>query len=231
MYINAIRLDFTKMLPYWKWFLQGTWTTVWVSILTVLLGTIAGFLVVLLKRSKFKPLNWIATVYTTFFRGTPILLQLYIIVFGLPAIGLKIPDVNNTFSSLMISCLIALTLNSAAYVSEIIRGGLNSVDKGQSEAARSLGLDASQTMRFVIIPQAIKTILPALVNEFIMMIKETSLVSTLGLQDVMYQQKLIQGLTYRTLEPYIIIAAIYLVLTLALTAVSNAVERKLRQHG
>ena len=213
MLVGAIKLDFVKMIPYWKWFLEGAFNTVWLSLVTVLLGTVIGFLIVLLKRSKFKPFNWFGSLYTSVIRGTPILLQLYIIVYGLPQIGIKVPDLFGPLSGLLLSCIIALAINSAAYVSEIIRGGLNSVDKGQTEAARSLGLDAKQTMRFVIIPQAVRTILPSLVNEFIMMIKETSLVSTMGVFDVMYAEKIIQSTTYRIFEPYIIIAIIYLVLT------------------
>ncbi len=227
MLVGGITLNFSKMIPYWKWFLEGTFNTLWISVVTVILGCIIGFIATLMKRSKFKVINAIANLYTSVIRGTPVLLQLYIICYGLPQIGLKIPDLFGYGTSLYLSCIIALSVNSGAYVCEIFRGGLNSVDVGQTEAARSLGLSSSQTMRYIIIPQAIKIILPSLVNEIIMMVKETSLVSTLGIFDVMYAQKVIQGATYSIFEPYIIIAVIYLVITAVLTTFSGYVERKL----
>lgn len=231
MLINAIHLDFGKMLPYASWFIEGAWTTLWVSLVTVFCGCILGFLATLGKRSRFKIFNVISDLYTTIIRGTPILLQLYIVVFGLPSLGLSIPDIFGYGSSKYISCLIALALNSGAYVCEVFRAGLNSVDKGQIEASRSLGLTSKQTMKFVVIPQALRAILPSLMNEFIMMIKETSLVSTLGIFDVMYVQKVIAGATYAIFEPYIIIALIYLVLTTLLTTLSKQLERKLNGHA
>lgn len=221
-------LDFSTMAPYWTWFVEGAFTTIWLTAVTVIFGTVIGFLATIMKRSRVKLFNWIANIYTSVIRGTPILLQLYIVAFGLPSLGIKIPDIMGIpRSSMYLSCIIALSLNSGAYICEIFRAGLNAVDAGQAEAARSLGLNSKQTMRLIILPQAIKTVLPSLVNEFIMMIKETSLVSTLGLADVMYTQKIIQGATYRIFEPYIIIALIYLFLTTILTYISSKIERKL----
>ena len=127
----------------------------------------------------------------------------------------------------MIGAVIALAINSGAYTCEIFRSGLNSVDHGQIEAARSLGLTSRQAMFYVVIPQAIKTILPALGNEFITMIKESSMVSVIGVGDVMYQQKIVQGATYRVFEPLIMIAIIYLVLTTVLTTILGFFERRL----
>ena len=147
------------------------------------------------------------------------------------SIGLKIPDLFGSRSSLLITTVIALAFNSGAYICEIFRAGLNSVDKGQEEAARSLGLNSKQTMRFVILPQAIKTILPSLGNEFIMMIKESSMVSTIGVADVMYQQKIIQGATYRVIEPLVVIGIIYLILTTILTTGIGILERKLNKDA
>lgn len=230
--VGAITLDFSKMAPYWSWFVEGTFTTVWLTLITVVLGTLLGFIATTMKRSRIKPINWVANLYTSIVRGTPILLQLYIVVMGLPSLGLKIPDLFGIQgSSLYISCILALSLNSGAYICEIFRAGLNAVDPGQAEAARSLGLNSKQTMRLVVFPQAVKTVLPSLVNEFIMMIKETSLVSTLGLADVMYTQKIIQGATYRIFEPYIIIGFIYLALTTILTVFSSKLERKLNKDA
>lgn len=228
MLLGAIKLDFTTMIPYLKWFATGTMMTIFVTIIAVICGTLIGFIATLMKRSKFKIVQGIANAYTSIIRGTPVLLQLYIIVLALPQIGIKIPDVFGIYQSgLFLSCVLALSLNSGAYICEILRAGLNSVDIGQTEAARSLGLDAKQTMRLVVVPQAIKTILPSLVNEFIMMIKESSLISTVGIADVMYTQRIIQGAIYRIFEPYLIIAGIYLILTYILTTFAGYVERKM----
>ena len=227
MFLANVNVDMSSMIPYLSWFLEGTLLTVGTSLITVILGCIIGFIVTLAKRSRFKILNWLSNIYVQFIRGTPILLQLYLWTLGLPQIGLKIPDIFGPRSGLYITVVLALAINSGGYIAEIFRSGLNSVDKGQVEAARSLGLNSGQTMKEVVLPQAIKTILPALGNEFIMMIKESSLVSTVGIADVMYQQKIIQGATYRVLEPLIIIGLIYLVLTTVLSSALNVLERKL----
>ena len=221
-----IELDLGTMIPYLSWFLEGTLLTIYTSLITVIFGCLIGFIATLGKRSKCKIFNMLASVYTQVIRGTPILLQLYFWTLGLPQIGIKVPDLFGPRSGLYITVIIALAINSGAYVCEIFRSGLNSVDIGQTEAARSLGLNSKQTMRFAVLPQAIKTILPALGNELIMMIKESSLVSVVGLGDVMYQQKIIQGATYRVLEPLIIIGIIYLILTSLLTAGLNVLERR-----
>lgn len=225
--LAMIKIDMTSMLPYLGWFWEGTKITIGVSFVTVVLGCLIGLVATLAKRSKIKVLNWISNAYTQVVRGTPMLLQLYIWTLGLPSIGLKIPDLFGSRSGLLITTIIALAFNSGAYICEIFRAGLNSVDKGQEEAARSLGLNSKQTMRFVILPQAIKTILPSLGNEFIMMIKESSMVSTIGVADVMYQQKIIQGATYKIFEPLVVIAIIYLILTTILTTAIGLLERKL----
>ena len=145
-------------------YLQGTWGTIYLALLTVLLGTVLGTLLAIMKLSKVKPLEWIVGVYVWIIRGTPILLQIYFFYFFVPDI---LPfDINEE------QCIImALVVNASAYVAEIIRAGIQAVDKGQTEAARSLGMSAYHTMSRVILPQAIKNILPALGNEFIVMIK------------------------------------------------------------
>lgn len=222
-----IKIDMSSMIPYLSWFWEGTLLTIGTSLITVIFGCLIGFVATLAKRSRYKVLNWIASAYTQVVRGTPILLQLYLWTLGLPQIGLKIPDLFGARSGLYLTTVIALAINSGAYICEIFRSGLNAVDVGQTEAARSLGLNSRQTMRFVVLPQAIKTILPALGNEFIMMIKESSLVSTVGVADVMYQQKIIQGATYKILEPLIIIGLIYLILTSILTTLMGMLERRL----
>lgn len=229
--IGAIRIDMSSMTPYLSWFFEGALMTLWISLLTVVFGSLIGFIATLAKRSRFKVFNWIATAYTQVIRGTPILLQLYIITLGLPSLGINIPDLFGPRSGLLIGAVIALAINSGAYTCEIFRSGLNSVDNGQVEAARSLGLTSRQTMFYVIIPQAIKTILPALGNEFITMIKESSMVSVIGVGDVMYQQKIVQGATYRQFEPLIVIAIIYFIMTTVLTTILGFFERRLNRNA
>ena len=230
--ILAYRFDFSTMVPYLGQFLDGAKLTIILSLLTVLFGCLIGFIATLGKRSGFKIFNILASIYTEVIRGTPILLQLYIFRYGLPAIGFSYPTIPGLDpDGKLIACLVALSINSGAYVCEIFRAGLDSVDKGQIEAARSLGLDAKQTMRFVVLPQAVKTILPTLGNEFIMMIKESSLVSTLGVFDVMYTQQIVRSLTYKTFEPMLIVAGIYLVMTTTLTGLLGILERKLNKDA
>ena len=226
-----IKIDMGSMLPYVSWFWEGTLVTIGISLITVIVGCVIGFIVTLARRSRFKLLNGLAYIYAQVIRGTPMLLQVYLWTLGFPQIGIKIPDLFGPRSGLTITVIIALAINSGAYISEIFRSGLNSVDKGQAEAARSLGLNARQAMRFVILPQAIKTILPALGNEFIMMIKETSIVSVVGVADIMYQQKIINGACYRILEPLIIIGLIYLFLTTVLTSILGIFERRLNRDA
>lgn len=230
--VLAYQFDFLSMLPYLKNFFDGAKLTVILSLLTVLFGCIIGFVATLGKRSRFKIFNLLANIYTEVIRGTPILLQLYLIRYGLPAIGFQVPSIQGIDpDGKLLACLIALSINSGAYVCEIFRAGLDSVDKGQTEAARSLGLNAKQTMRLVVLPQAVKTILPTLGNEFIMMIKESSLVSTLGVFDVMYTNTVVRSLTYKTFEPLIIVALIYLILTTTLTSLLGILERKLNKDA
>ena len=222
---TGIHIDMSSMLPYMDLFLKGALLTLALSLVTVLLGSLIGFLTTLLRRSRFKVLNAIAKVYVQVIRGTPILIQLMLIRYGLPEIGINIPNLFG-IDAKIIACIIALAINSGAYVCEIFRSGLNSVDKGQTEAARSLGLTSKQAMKLVILPQAIKTILPALGNEYITMIKESSIISYFGVFDLTYTQTIVKSLTYRTFEPLIVIAIFYFVLTTMLTTVLGYFERR-----
>lgn len=229
--ISAIAIDFGKMTRWIPTFIDGTIVTIVLSLLTVILGCVLGLIATLMKRSHYKALNVIAQVYTQVIRGTPMLLQLYIWLYGLPLIGLSIPALpflGTTYGSReFVTAVVALGINSGAYICELLRGGLDSVDQGQMEAGRSLGLSSSQTMRYIIIPQAVKVVLPGLCNEFIMMIKESSIVSTVGVFDVMYTNVIVKAATYSVFEPLIIIAIIYLFLTSVMTALVGLVERKL----
>ena len=217
---NIVKLT----VKYWdKFLLVGMGYTLSLAAITVVVGAVVGSLLALLRMSKFPPFRWIAAVYTEIIRGTPMLLQLYLFYFALPQL---IPFLNR---KQYLCVAIALVCNSAAYVSEIIRSGIQAVDIGQTEAARSLGLSAGQTMTEIILPQAIKNILPALGNEFIMIVKDTSLASTFFIGDLMTQCLLIKGTTYLTMEPLIMVAVVYFVLTFILTKLLGAFERRLRR--
>lgn len=217
---NVVKL----MVKYWdKFLLTGLGYTLSLAAITVFFGAILGSLIALLRMSKVAPFRWITAAYTEIIRGTPMLLQLYLFYFGLPML---IPLLNKQ----QYACVaIALVCNSAAYVSEIIRSGIQAVDQGQTEASRSLGLSQKQTMLSVVLPQAVKNILPALGNEFIMITKDTSLASTFFIGDLMTQCLLIKGATYLTIEPLLIIGIIYFIVTFVLSKVVSAYERRLRR--
>ena len=206
---------------YWQLFLlKGLTTTLKLTALAVALGVVLGALIAMMKMSKVGIVRFFASVYIEVIRGTPILLQLFIFVFALPTL---IPVKLSYFTW----TAIALSINSAAYVSEVIRSGIQAVDKGQTEAARSLGLSERQTMLRIIMPQAIRNILPALGNEFIMILKETSLASTFYVGDLMTQYQTISGKTYLVIEPLIIIGIIYFVITFTMSKLIAVLERKL----
>ena len=184
-------------------------------------GSILGCLVSFLSLAKMKLLQTIARIYVTVLRGTPLLVQMYIAYFFLP---IAFPIMNNLSKETYV--LIALIMNSSAYVSEIIRGGINSVDAGQTEAARSLGMSARNTMIRIVLPQAIKNILPALANEYIAMIKETSMAGTFMLYELMYTRVLLAN-KFLIWQPLFIIAGIYLIMTTVLTYGVRQLERRL----
>ena len=222
MFANIIPNIFTVIQKFQGLFLKGIGYTLLLSLITVLLGTVLGSLVALMRRSKFAPTRWIAVAYTEIIRGTPLLLQLYIFAFLLPAL---IPALKNAN---FFNVSVALILNSAGYVSEIIRAGIQAVDSGQTEAARSLGLNSSQTMTHIVFPQAIKNILPALCNEFVTVIKETSLAATFFVGDLMTTYNNIKGIMFLVLEPLIVIGIIYFILTFTLSKAVAVLERRLK---
>lgn len=208
---------------YWHIYLiEGVLTTLKLTVFAVVLGALLGIVVAVLKMSKSKIVRFLITVYIEVIRGTPLLLQLFLFYFVLPEL-LPVFDFNE-----FTWVAIALCINSSAYVSEIFRSGIQSVDKGQTEAARSLGLSSRQTMVRIVMPQAIKNILPALGNEFIMMLKETSLASTFFIGDLMTAHLKIKGATYLMLESLIITGIIYLCMTYPLSKLVEAFERKMK---
>ncbi len=223
-------MDFSKMFEnilmllenYWYIYLiEGIKNTLILTVIAVFMGVILGTVVAFLKMSRFKIVRFLASVYIEVIRGTPILLQIYIFYFVLPEL---LPFLN--FTS-FIWVAIALCVNSAAYVSEVIRSGIQAVDRGQAEAARCLGLNSSQTMVRIILPQAIRNILPALGNEFIMILKETSLASTFYIGDLMTAHKSVAGATYLQLESLTIVGLIYLCMTFPLTKLVSLLEKKM----
>ncbi len=204
----------------YKLLLSGVGVTVKVSILAVIFGILIGMLIAMCNLSKKKPLKLIGGIYTDVIRGTPSVTQLMIIYF----VVFASVDLDK-----WIIASIAFGINSGAYVSEIIRAGILSIDKGQTEAGRSLGLSAYQTMSRIVIPQAVKNIFPALCNEFIVLIKETAIVGYVGLMDIQKAGDFIKSATYIALAPLLGTAVIYYVLIKVLTLVLKRVEYRLRK--
>ena len=202
------------VVRYYRFFLEGVSNTLIISVFTGLLGTLLGVLMEIARMSKLKPLKWLASAYIEFFRGTPLMVQLMFIFYGLPMIGVTFPKISfipdfDRFAA----GVVAMSLNSCAYVAEIIRSGIQAVDVGQMEAARSLGFHHREAMTLVILPQAVRNILPALGNEFVTIIKESSIVSVISIADLMFRAKGIIAKTYSSLECLAVVAIIYFLLT------------------
>lgn len=223
-------MDFSFLSDYSQFFIDGTKITIGISICTLILGFLVGVIVCMARISRNKIFSILGSIYIEFLRGTPLLVQIYIIYFGFPTIGIKFPDVG-PIPSEYISAIVALSINSSAYIAEILRSGIQSVDKGQMEASRSLGFDYSTSMRLVIIPQALKNVLPALANEFIVLVKESSIVSVIGIQDLMYSADIVKGNTYLAFEPLLVAAMIYFVLTFTLSKLVGLFELKLENKS
>lgn len=210
------------MMKYAPYFVQGVEYTLIITVFSVLIGVILGMALALMRLSDNKILHLIAVCYIEFIRGTPQLVQILFVYFGIGAL------ISNM--SAVVAGTIAIGLNSGAYVAEDIRSGINSIAKGQTEAARSLGLSQSKTYRYVIIPQALKNIWPALGNEFITLLKDSSLVSVIGVTELMYQTELIQTSTYRGVLPLFIAMVIYFIMTFTLSRILSYFERRMNYH-
>lgn len=208
------------LVKYYPVYLSGLWGTLWISAVTVLFGALLGVLVALMRMSRFKFLRGISKAYIEVLRGTPILLQLYFFWIGLPKL---VPfELSDT------QCIVAaLAVNASAFISEIIRAGIGAVDKGQWEAARSIGLSESHVMTHVIFPQAVKNILPALCNEFISTVKGTSLASVFFVGELMTSFKTVQSATFLALQSLTIVGVIYFVLNFVLSRLLGVLERRL----
>lgn len=208
--------DYVRYLPQ---ILRGAPVALSLTVLGILFGTIIGMIIAQIKMSRIRPIRWIGSFYTWFLRGTPMLVQLYFLYFGLPVIGVTLSAYN--------ASIIGLSLNIGAYMAEIIRGGIQAIDKGQFEAAKALGMTQWQTMKRIIIPQTVRIILPSLGNEFITLLKDTSLVAAITLTEIL---KLTYEVTSRDFNPipaFAVAATFYLFFTTILTYLFNALERKL----
>ncbi|MBG9814937.1 arginine ABC transporter permease [Bacillus endophyticus] len=217
-----MNLDFQQLGPSISYILQGIQVTLQIVVLAALIGFVFGIILALCKISRFKVLAWLANIYTSVFRGTPLVLQLIIIYTGLPELtGIKIEAYP--------AAVAAFALNSAAYISEIIRAGIQAVDKGQTEAAMVLGVPPQKTLRHIILPQALKNILPALMNEFISLTKESAIVTVIGVTDVMRRAYIVGGDLYSYLEPLLVAGLIYYVMVMILTLLGRKLEGRLKK--
>jgi polar amino acid transport system permease protein len=224
-------LNFSFLPKYGVYFLQGIAYTLLLAVVSVALAVIPALLLAVMRLSKNPVIRGISGAYIALFRSTPLLVQLTIIYFGLFSV-ISIPRVT-VFGfvdlSRFIPGVVALALNSSAYVAEIFRAGILAVDSGQMEAARSLGLSQWQGMRLIVLPQAIKNILPALANEVVTMVKESSICSSYGCMELMWAAKTTAGATMISLGPYVLIAAIYFAINYPASKAIEAVERRMRR--
>ena len=222
-----MNFDFSFVPNYLPYYFEGVKYTLLISFVAVLFGAVFGSLLFFMKTSNFhiwkiKPLKIIAVVYIEIIRGTPMLLQILIMYAGSKMFfGIDLSPLQAAF--------VAIALNSAAYVSEIVRAGIDAVDKGQMEAARSLGMKKSTAMMLIVIPQAVKNILPAIGNEFVAIIKESSMASIIGVNELMFAGKVVVGSTYLGLEPYIVAAVFYFIMTFTLGRIISLIERRMKK--
>ena len=215
-------LDFGLILENWDALLQAVLITISLAFLAEVIGVALGLAFALLKISGSRILSVLAQVYIDVFRGTPLLVQIVIVYFTTASVGLR-------FNSLFFAGLVALSLNAAAYVAEIFRAGIQSIDRGQTEAGRSSGLTYAQTMRHIIVPQAFRRVIPPLTNEFVMLVKDTSLVSVIGLAELLRAARVLQAETFNG-TPLIAAALMYLAICLPLIYLTNALERRLNRR-
>jgi His/Glu/Gln/Arg/opine family amino acid ABC transporter permease subunit len=220
--IASLNLDFARILPDVPFILSGVPQTLLFTFSSVFFGLLLGTLLSLFKISGIKPLYWFAVAYTSVFRGTPLLLQLSLVYFATPQLtGYNIDALQ--------AGVVTFSLNSAAYMSETIRAGIQAVDKGQTEAALTLGVPYPQLMWDIVLPQALKNILPALVNETISLLKDSSLVSTIGVVEILRSAQIVGANKYIYFEPLILAGLIYYILVMGLTYTASILEKRLRR--
>lgn len=218
-----MNFDMNLVVNSFPLLLIGAGVTIQITVLSTAIGFVIGLLVGVARISHLRPLRLLAEVYVEFFRGTPLLVQIFLFYFALPVItGQRIDP--------FIAAISACGINSGAYVAEIFRAGIQSVDEGQMEAGRSLGMTWLQTMRYIIVPQAFKRVIPPLGNEFIAMLKDSSLVSVIGFEELTRRGQLIIAKTYGSFEIWMSVAVIYLVMTLTISRFVAYLERRCRVH-
>ncbi|MDO7904883.1 ABC transporter permease subunit [Paenibacillus sp. JX-17] len=212
---------FSVFWEYRSYYAKGVGYTLLLSALSVFFGFIIGLIICLFRMSNVSVLRWLASAYVEILRGTPMLVQLMIIHYGIAlSTGINFTPIE--------SGIITLSINSSAYLAEIFRAGVQGVEKGQMEAARSLGMNRGTAMRHIILPQALKAVLPAIGNEFVTIIKESSIVSVIGMAEIMYQASVVKNITYMSFSPFLIAAALYFIMTFILSKLLGVWERKLR---
>jgi len=220
----VMTIDWTIISEYFPIFMKGLQTTLLISVISIALGFVGGILIGMCRISRNPLVYGASTVYVEAFRGTPLLIQIFLIYLGLPQIGIYV-------DSPLVAGLIALSLNSAAYQSEIFRGGVQSISVGQIEAARSLGLTYNQALFNVVIPQALRNALPPYTNEFITMIKDSSLVMTIGVLELTLRGKLISATTGQSIPVLLFVAILYFVMTFSTSRILRYVERRFAIPG
>ena len=214
-------MNFELMANSFPLLLAGAAITVEITAMSVTFGLLIGCMIGIARLCSIKPLRYFANVYVDFIRGTPLLVQIFLVYFALPnIIGSRVDP--------FVAAISACSINSGAYVAEIFRAGIQSIDKGQMEAGRSLGMTWAQTMRYIIMPQAFKNVLPALGNEFIVLLKETSVAGYIALQDLTKGGDIIRSRTYDALMPLMAVAIIYLVMVMIFSKLVSMLERRLR---
>ncbi|MDY4031591.1 MAG: amino acid ABC transporter permease [Pyramidobacter sp.] len=213
-----MELDFSVLIPYMHMFWKGVCVTIQASFLGVLFGSALGIFIGSFRVMPFKPLRYLMATYIYVLRGTPLMIQLFLIYFGLPALGVNLDAAT--------AGILGIGINSSGYVGEIVRGGIEGVSKGQWEAAKMLGLSYWQTMKSIILPQAIRHMLPAIGNEFVTLIKESSLLSVLAISDLTMVGQQVRSVTYASFETFIFVAVVYLVLTSVTSGALQLLENR-----
>ena len=207
------------VFQYYSYYLYGLEQTLIVSLVSIAIGLILGLIFAFMKISKVKILNMISTAYINFIRGTPMLIQVYIVYYGLSL------NLSN-----LVAAIIAVSINCGAYNAEIIRSGIQSIDHGQMEAGRSLGLSYFQTMKKIVLPQAFKNMIPAFCNDFISTVKSTSIVSVIAIHDLMFNSNVVRNMIFRDFEPLVIAALIYFTITYVIKTLGELVERRMKNQ-
>lgn len=217
-----MQLDFSIILNYLPEFGSALLVTLEVTVCSLLLGLLFSIPLSLFKISNIKPLEWIASFYTSIFRGVPLMVQVFMMYFGIP---LVLPVKFTAFTA----GTLVFAMNSAAYISESMKGGIKAIDKGQYEASMALGVHYTSMMKDIILPQAVKSIMPSLINEFISLLKNTTLIASIGLVDILRVGQLIQSRTYRAFEPFFAISLFYYVLVMILSLLGKLLERQVNK--